>query len=149
MKTYIHLWSYLAEFLFFFSSSSSSSSSSSFSFSFSFFKKAIFACSSQLYNLGCSCKRRLPAVRPLFWWSFWCRLVFGLASLTSLMSRCSALLSCSFRAFLLLLTDFTTSCKLHRYRMSMFFVPSNLVLPRMALEVLISVVLKGTYLKVK
>ena len=46
--------------------------------------------------------------------------VFGLASLTSLMNRCSALLTCSFHAFLLLLTNFTTSCKLHRSRMSWF-----------------------------
>ena len=53
------------------------------------------------------------------------RLVFGLASLTSLMSRCSALLTCSFHAFLLLLTNFITSCKLHRSRMSIFFIRCN------------------------
>ena len=54
-------------------------------------------------------------------------LVFGLASLTSLMSHCSALLTCSFHAFLLLLTNFTTTCKLNRSRMSTFFILSNLV----------------------
>ena len=74
------------------------------------------------------------------------RLVFGLASLTSLMSRCSALLTCSFLAFLLLLTNFTTYCKLHRSRMSMFFILSNLVLPRMALKVFISVVLISCFI---
>ena len=35
------------------------------------FKKAIFAfSSSRPYNLGCSCERRLPAIRPSFRWSF-------------------------------------------------------------------------------
>ena len=76
------------------------------------------------------------------------RFVFGLVSLTSLMSRCSALLTCSFHAFLLFLTNFTTPCKLHPSRMSTFFIQSNLVLPRMALKVFISVVLKSCFVLV-
>ena len=116
-------------------------------FFFFFFKKAIFASSSSLpYNLQCSCERRLPGIRPSFWWSSWWS--FGLASLTSFMSRSSALLTCSFQAFLLLLTNFTSSCKLHRYWMSKFFILSNLVLPRMALKVFISDVLKSCFVLV-
>ena len=75
-------------------------------------------------------------------------LVFGLASITSLMSRYSALLTCSFNAFLLLLTNFTTSSKSHRSRMSTFFILPNLVFPRMALKVFISVVLKSCFVLV-
>ena len=91
-------------------------------------KKAIFACSSPPYNLGCSCERRLPAVRPSFWWSS--RWSFGVGS--GVPYKCDeplfCLLTCSFRAFLLLLTNFTTSCKSHRSRMSLLFIQSNPVL---------------------
>ena len=48
------------------------------------------------------------------------RSVFGLASVTNLMSRCSALLTCSFHAFLLILTNFATSRKLRRSQIIKF-----------------------------
>jgi hypothetical protein len=75
-------------------------------------------------------------------------LEFGLASLTSLMSCCSALPTCSFRAFLLLLTNFITAFMLHCSRMSMFFILPNLVLLRMALRVFISVFFKSCFVLV-